>query len=133
MCYGYLYLNQVDNKKEIRKMQDCLFCKIIAGQIPSSKVFEDEHTLIFKDISPKAPTHLLAIPKEHYATVQDIPIAKMGLMIDLFNAVGKIVKQLDLGAKGYRLVINSGEQAGQAVPHLHVHILAGRHLAWPPG
>ena len=114
-------------------MSVCLFCKIIAGAIPCDKVYQDENTLIFKDINPKAPTHLLAIPKEHYATVQEIPSAKMGLMVNLFNAVSKIVTQLDLGADGYRLVINSGEQAGQAVPHLHIHVLAGRHLAWPPG
>jgi histidine triad (HIT) family protein len=114
-------------------MPDCIFCKIIAGQIPCDKVHEDEKTLIFKDINPKAPTHLLAIPKEHFATVQEIPPARMDLMVDLFKSVSTIVKQLDLGADGYRLVINSGEQAGQAVPHLHVHILAGRHLAWPPG
>jgi histidine triad (HIT) family protein len=114
-------------------MSDCIFCKIIAGQIPCAKVYEDEHTLIFKDISPKAPTHLLAIPNEHFATVQEIPEAKMELMVNLFNAVRKTVNQLDLGANGYRLVINSGEHAGQAVPHLHAHILAGRDLAWPPG
>ena len=114
-------------------MQDCIFCKIIAGQIPCSKVYEDEKTFVFKDINPKAPTHLLAIPKEHFATIQEIPLEKMGLVKDLFTSVSTIVKQFDLGANGYRLVINSGEQAGQAVPHLHAHILAGRHLAWPPG
>jgi histidine triad (HIT) family protein len=114
-------------------MPDCIFCKIVAGQIPCDKVYEDDKTLIFKDINPKAPTHLLAIPREHFATVQEIPLGRMDLMVDLFKSVSAIVKQLDLGADGYRLVINSGEQAGQAVPHLHVHILAGRHLAWPPG
>jgi histidine triad (HIT) family protein len=114
-------------------MPDCIFCKIIAGQIPCVKVYEDEHTLIFKDISPKAPTHLLAIPKEHFATIQEIPSDKMHLLVNVFDAIRKIVKQLDLGIDGYRLVINSGEHAGQAVPHLHVHILAGRDLAWPPG
>jgi histidine triad (HIT) family protein len=114
-------------------MPDCIFCKIIAGQIPCAKVYEDEKTLIFKDISPKAPTHLLAIPKQHFATIQEIPAAKMDLMKDLFFSIGKIVNQLDLGANGYRLVINSGEHAGQAVPHIHAHILAGRDLAWPPG
>jgi histidine triad (HIT) family protein len=114
-------------------MHDCIFCKIIAGLIPCNKVYEDEYTFIFKDINPKAPTHLLAIPKEHFATIQEIPSAKMGLMANLFDAIGKIVTQMGLDANGYRLVINSGEQAGQAVPHLHAHILAGRDLAWPPG
>jgi histidine triad (HIT) family protein len=114
-------------------MPDCIFCKIIAGQIPCAKVYEDDKTLIFKDIKPRAPTHLLAIPKEHFATIQDIPAAKMDLMKDLSTGIAKAVKQLNLGANGYRLVINSGEHAGQDVPHLHAHLLAGRDFTWPPG
>jgi histidine triad (HIT) family protein len=114
-------------------MTDCLFCKIAAGQIPSDKVYEDEYALVFKDIKPAAPTHLLAIPKDHYQTIQDIPAEKTEVMQRLFIAIAGAVEKLNLGPDGYRLVINSGEHAGQLIPHLHVHILAGRDLAWPPG
>jgi histidine triad (HIT) family protein len=114
-------------------MPDCIFCKIVAGQIPSTKVYEDEHTLIFKDINPVAPTHLVAIPKEHFETIQDVPQKKADVLGKLFEAVGKMVKQQNLTANGYRLVINSGEHAGQLVPHLHAHIIAGREFGWPPG
>jgi histidine triad (HIT) family protein len=114
-------------------MSDCIFCKIVAGQIPSSKVYEDESTLIFKDINPVAPTHLVAIPKEHFETIQDVPQKKSEVLGKLLEAVGKMVKQQNLSANGYRLVINSGEHAGQLVPHLHAHIIAGREFGWPPG
>lgn len=114
-------------------MSDCLFCKIIAGEIPSDKVYEDENILAFKDISPKAPTHLLVIPKEHYANIHDVPEEKELLMGKLMTAVGKIVLENDLTQSGYRLVVNSGSDAGQLVPHIHVHILSGRSMQWPPG
>jgi histidine triad (HIT) family protein len=114
-------------------MSDCIFCKIIAGQIPSQKVYEDDFTLIFRDINPVAPTHLIAIPKEHFPTLQDVPAQKTDVLKKLFEAVAKTVQDLNLTQSGYRLVINSGEHAGQLVPHLHVHILAGRDFAWPPG
>lgn len=92
-------------------MKDCLFCKIAAGQIPSDKVFEDENTLIFRDINPAAPTHLLAIPKEHFRTIQEIPAGRMDVMEKLFDAIAKTVIRLNLGSSGYRIVINSGEHA----------------------
>ncbi|HMD68638.1 MAG TPA: histidine triad nucleotide-binding protein [Chitinivibrionales bacterium] len=114
-------------------MSDCIFCKIVSGQIPASKVYEDESTLVFKDINPAAPVHLVAIPKEHFQTVQDIPAQKMDVMKEFFEAVAKTVAGQRLAKNGYRLVINSGEHAGQLVPHLHAHILAGRELGWPPG
>ncbi|HUI93999.1 MAG TPA: histidine triad nucleotide-binding protein [Chitinivibrionales bacterium] len=114
-------------------MPDCIFCKIITGQIPSSKVYEDEHALIFKDINPVAPTHLIAVPKEHFQTIQDVPEKKTDVLKNLMEAIGKAVKKEGLVAGGYRIVINSGEHAGQLVPHLHAHILAGRELGWPPG
>jgi histidine triad (HIT) family protein len=112
---------------------NCLFCKIAKGEIPAAKVYEDDATVVFKDIGPKAPVHLLAIPREHFDAVHNVPAAKMALMGRLLETVAKVVKQEQLTAKGYRLVINSGADAGQAVPHIHVHILAGRTLAWPPG
>jgi histidine triad (HIT) family protein len=114
-------------------MPDCIFCKIVSGQIPAAKVYEDENILVFKDVTPQAPVHLLAIPKDHYASVHDVPADKMHIMTDLFSAVNAVVNKLDLCKNGYRLVINSGAQAGQAVPHIHVHILAGRDMSWPPG
>ena len=113
---------------------DCLFCKIVEGKIPAQKVYEDGEAIVFRDISPKAPVHLLAIPKTHYASVDAIDLEHMGLMTGLFRAVKSVVEQENLTAQGgYRLVINAGPNAGQEVPHIHIHILAGRPLSWPPG
>ncbi len=112
---------------------DCLFCKIANGDIPADKVYEDDATVVFRDIGPKAPVHLLAIPREHYDAVHHVPAEKTAVIAKLFETVSRVVVQEKLTTKGYRLVINSGEDAGQAVPHIHVHILAGRPLAWPPG
>jgi len=115
-------------------MNDCLFCKIAAGQIPADKVYEDDRALVFKDISPQAPTHLLAVPKKHYAAAHEIPPEEIGTIFEgLMNAVCKAVRATGLDKSGYRLVVNSGETAGQTVSHLHVHVLGGRELAWPPG
>jgi len=115
-------------------MDDCLFCKIAAGKIPADKVFEDEYALVFKDITPQAPTHLLAIPKKHYAAVHEIPPEEAGaIMGGLTSAVNKALQATELDKNGYRLVVNSGETAGQTVPHLHIHVLGGRELGWPPG
>jgi histidine triad (HIT) family protein len=114
-------------------MADCLFCKIVEGKIPSTKVFEDEFILIFKDIKPMAPTHLVAIPKEHFPSIHDVPPQKSDVLKRLMEAVAKTVVTQNLTASGYRIVINSGEHAGQTVPHIHAHILAGRDLSWPPG
>jgi len=114
-------------------MDDCLFCKIIKGEIPAKKIYEDEHALVFADINPQAPVHLLAIPKEHYTNVHDVDPDKMEIIQHVFFAVHQTVRQEGIANKGYRLVINSGESSGQAVPHIHVHILSGRALTWPPG
>ncbi len=114
-------------------MNDCLFCKIIAGDIPAKKVYEDEQTLAFYDIDPQAPTHILVIPKKHYEGVHNVPAQEKELFATLMLAVGEIVLQEKLTETGYRLVINSGTDALQAVPHIHVHILSGRSMQWPPG
>jgi len=115
-------------------MSDCLFCKIAAGQIPADKVYEDGRALVFKDISPQAPAHFLAIPKEHYASVHEIPPEKVGeLMEGLVGALRKALRAAGLDESGYRLAVNSGETAGQTVPHLHIHVLGGREFSWPPG
>jgi len=111
----------------------CLFCKIIRNEIPSDKVFEDEHTLVFKDIDPKAPVHMLVVPKAHYDSVQNVPAEESAIFSRIFETISKVVSNDPLTQEGYRLVINFGEPAGQTVPHIHVHILAGRSLQWPPG
>jgi histidine triad (HIT) family protein len=114
-------------------MNDCLFCKIIKNQIPATKVHEDEHTIAFKDIQPQAPTHILVVPKEHVAAVHEYAPGKFNALTKVFEAVVAVVKKNKLDEKGYRLVVNSGEKAGQSVNHLHVHILSGREMHWPPG
>ncbi len=114
-------------------MSDCLFCKIIKGEIPSEKVYEDENTLAFRDIKPQAPTHVLVIPRDHYASVHEVPSERMGLISEVFAAVKQVVAREKLTVEGYRLVINFGSNAGQLVDHIHVHVLGGRAMQWPPG
>jgi histidine triad (HIT) family protein len=109
-------------------MENCLFCKIIAGEIPSGKVYEDENCFAFKDISPKAPIHILVAPKIHVESVHSIPDENDEIAKNLFSAVAKIVKEQNLAQDGYRLVINSGENGGQTVFHLHIHILGGEKM-----
>ncbi len=115
-------------------MNTCLFCRIASGEIPAEKVYEDETTIIIRDINPQAPFHLLAIPKQHFNAVHDIHASEMSeLMGSLMNAISQTLRKIGLDQKGYRMVINSGEIAGQSVPHLHVHLLGGRSMQWPPG
>jgi histidine triad (HIT) family protein len=112
-------------------MSDCLFCKIIAGEIPSSKVYEDEVCFAFNDIAPQAPTHFLVIPKTHIASVAEINPENATVVAHIFAVISKVTK--DLGLESYRVVSNIGEQAGQSVPHLHFHVLSGREQTTPPG
>ena len=114
-------------------MSDCLFCKIIAGEIPSEKVYEDDHVYAFKDIMPVAPLHTLIIPKKHIATINDLESDDAETFGNLFLAAKKIAKQEGYDDAGYRTVMNCGEVAGQTVFHIHLHLLAGRDLTWPPG
>lgn len=107
-------------------MSNCLFCKIIKGEIPCQKIYEDTEILAFNDINPKASTHILVIPKEHYEHIHEVPEEKNILLGKLMGAVGKIVIKQNLTIKGYKLLINSGPDAGQEVPHIHVHILGGK-------
>ena len=109
-------------------MSDCLFCRIIKKEIPAARVFEDDHAIVIKDINPKAPIHLLAIPREHYAGVHQVPDEQADLFAGLFTAIKRVIKQERLEEKGYRLVVNSGESAGQVVPHIHIHVLSGRNM-----
>jgi len=107
--------------------QDCLFCKIIAGEIPSSKVYEDEHVLAFRDINPLAPVHVLVIPKRHLASVAELDPADP-LLGHLMAAVQKVAAETGLTGSGYRVVTNAGKDSGQVVFHLHLHLLGGQTL-----
>lgn len=110
-------------------MSECLFCKIVRGEIPSRKIEETEDVFAFEDIAPRAPTHILVVPKEHLDGIASATdAASLGRV---FLAAARIAK--DRGLKHYRLVVNNGEKAGQSVFHLHVHLLAGRPFSWPPG
>ncbi len=113
-------------------MADCLFCKIVAGEIPSSKIYEDDFVLAFKDIDPKAPFHAIIIPKEHISSADEITAENSGLIAKVFEAVAIISRQENL-ENGYRVVNNCGVDGGQTVHHIHFHLLARRNLAWPPG
>ncbi len=112
-------------------MSDCLFCKIAAGEIPSAKVYEDELCYAFSDIAPQAPTHFLVIPREHIASVSGVNAGNSAVVAHIFEVIAKVTKEQ--GIESYRVVSNIGEQAGQSVPHLHFHVLAGRDMTWPPG
>lgn len=109
-------------------MQECIFCKIISGEIPSSKVYEDEYVYAFNDINPMAPIHILVIPKKHVANVMDINSENSDMISHIFEAISVIAKQQKL-EKGFRVVSNCNEYAGQTVFHLHFHILSGRRLS----
>lgn len=109
-------------------MSNCLFCKIIAGEIPSTKVYEDETVLAFRDIAPQAPTHILVIPKTHIASVAEINGENSAVVAHIFEVIAQIAKAEGL-ENGYRVVSNCGDHAGQTVHHLHFHILGGKQLA----
>ena len=111
---------------------DCLFCKIAAGEIPSTKVFENEYVLAFEDIAPLAPFHVVIIPKAHIASAADITEENSGVIARIFEAAASIASDKGL-ENGFRIVTNCGEDGGQTVGHLHFHMLAKRSLAWPPG
>ena len=112
---------------------DCLFCKIVAGDIPADIVYQDEQILAFTDINPQAPSHSLIIPKLHVATVNDLRSEHSEVLGNLFITAAKIAEDQGLSEDGYRLVVNCQEAAGQTVFHLHMHLLGGRSLNWPPG
>ncbi len=112
---------------------DCLFCKIIAGEIPSSKVYEDDLVYAFNDISPAAPVHVLIIPKNHISSANELNEDNAAIVSHIFLVAGKIAKQLGIAENGYRIVNNCGKDGGQTVGHLHFHLLGGRNLGWPPG
>ena len=114
-------------------MENCLFCKIIKGEIQSNIVFEDEFTFAFRDINPAAPTHILVIPKTHISGLNDLNNENINIMTKLTSTAREICNTEGIESEGYRWVINSGEDGGQTVFHLHLHVLGGRNLKWPPG
>lgn len=113
-------------------MEDCIFCKIASGEIPAKKAYEDENVLAFYDLEPQAPVHILIIPKEHIASVNDITADNSAVVSKVFEAAAKIAKELNL-KDGYRIVTNCGKCAGQTVMHLHFHMMGGRDFGWPAG
>ena len=114
-------------------MADCLFCKIVSGQIPAKKVHEDELCVGFHDISPQAPTHVLFVPKRHIATANELTREDRELAGHLMFCAAKVARENSIADTGYRLVMNTNADAGQTVFHLHLHLLGGRQLGWPPG
>ena len=113
-------------------MDNCLFCKIVNGDIPSSKVYEDDTVYAFNDIAPAAPVHVLIIPKEHITSAADITAENSGVIAHIFEVAAKIAQEKGL-SDGFRVVTNCGDSAGQTVKHLHFHLLSGRDFTWPPG
>lgn len=113
---------------------DCIFCKIAAGEIPAKKLYEDEHAVAFADVNPQAPVHTLIIPKQHIASLAEVGTSEQEstLLSHLHGIANKLARQQNLG-KGYRIVINTGPDGGQTVDHLHLHLLGGRQMHWPPG
>ncbi|WP_433975182.1 histidine triad nucleotide-binding protein [Tunturiibacter lichenicola] len=111
---------------------DCLFCRIVSGDIPANRVYEDELCIGFPDINPQAPTHLLIIPKRHIASAASAAEGDTGLLGSLVAAASAIARNEGL-SKGYRIVMNTGDDGGQTVNHLHLHLLGGRRMTWPPG
>jgi histidine triad (HIT) family protein len=111
---------------------DCLFCKIVSGEIPATVVHETETTLAFRDLEPQAPTHVLVVPRSHYSNAAALAAGEPGTAADLFDAAREVAEKEGLD-NGYRLVVNTGPDAQQTVFHLHVHLLGGRAMSWPPG
>jgi len=107
---------------------DCLFCKIISGEIPSSKVYEDKDILAFNDINPKGPVHILFVPKKHYATLNDIPTSDLSIVTKIFGLVQKLAKEKGVAETGYRTLVNTNKNSGQEVFHVHWHLIGGKPL-----
>lgn len=114
-------------------MADCLFCKIVAGDVPADLVAESDRTIAFRDINPQAPTHVLIIPKDHYPGLAALAGSDEGLLAEVAVQAGRVAEAEGIAADGYRVVFNTGPEAGQTVFHVHAHVLGGRRMAWPPG
>ena len=114
-------------------MEDCIFCKIINREIPASIVFEDERMIAFNDINPQSPIHVLLIPREHFASLKEIPDEKKDILSHLLLKARQIAQEKGIAKKGYRIVLNTERDSGQEVFHIHFHLLGGRQMHWPPG
>ena len=114
-------------------MTDCLFCKMVTGEIQPDVVYEDEDVLAFRDVNPQAPTHVLVIPRTHIATTNDLDGDSVGLIGKLYLAAQRIAADEGIAERGYRTVVNCNPEAGQSVYHIHLHLLGGRPMNWPPG
>lgn len=114
-------------------MADCLFCKMVAGQIPAAPVYQDDHLIVIKDINPQAPLHVLIIPRRHIATLNDLASSDDALVGSMFRRAAALAQEHGYAERGYRTVFNTNPEAGQSVFHIHLHLLAGRRLTWPPG
>jgi len=114
-------------------MSDCLFCKIVSGDIPGDIVYQNENVLAFRDLSPQAPVHFLVIPKKHISTINDIQVEDAALIGQLTLAAKTVAKQEGMDESGYRCVMNCNDDGGQTVHHIHLHVLGKRRMAWPPG
>ncbi|SBS26512.1 HIT-like protein [Marinomonas aquimarina] len=112
---------------------DCLFCKLVNGDIPAKILYQDDDVIAFEDIAPQAPSHFLVIPKRHISTLNDLTADDAALVGKLPITAAKIAKQLGIAEDGYRVVMNCNEQGGQTVYHIHMHVLGGRAMTWPPG
>jgi histidine triad (HIT) family protein len=112
---------------------DCLFCKIVAGQIPATIVFQEDHVVAFRDITPRAPTHVHIVPRRHVASLNDLVADDDALVGEMVRAAAAIAREQGLAERGYRTVFNCNADAGQTVFHIHLHLLGGRTMAWPPG
>jgi histidine triad (HIT) family protein len=114
-------------------MTDCIFCKIAAGEIPATRVYEDDECVVFRDLSPQAPVHVLVIPRAHLTGADALTPEHQGLAGHLLWVAAEVARREGLADRGYRLVINQGREGGQTVDHLHIHVIGGRAMAWPPG
>lgn len=114
-------------------MSECLFCRIVSKHIPASIVFEDDRLLVFNDINPQAPLHALVIPKRHIASLNDLTPGEDGLVGEMVRRAAAVAREKGYGERGFRTVFNTNAEAGQTVFHIHLHLLAGRGLTWPPG
>ena len=114
-------------------MSDCLFCRIVAGEIPAKIVFKDEHLIAFQDINPQAPMHVLIVPRRHVATLNELSPSDDGLVGEMVRRAAAIASEQGYAQPGYRTVFNCNADAGQTVFHIHLHVLGGRTMSWPPG
>lgn len=114
-------------------MDDCIFCKIATRQIPARIAFENERVIAFHDLFPQAPVHVLVIPKAHYNTLNHVPPEEAALVGELMTTASHLARELETAESGYRVVMNCNADGGQSVYHIHLHLLGGRHLSWPPG